>query len=182
MNIRQEYFNWLYNKVCNDLYGSESYQRLFRYLFNTNFAVKIFRDDNRVADGIGLRYLFGYEIGYSINEIDGEFYQEANTCNILELMISLANRIENQIMSDPDYGDRTGQWFWNMIVSLGLNNMDDDNYNELFVKNVVKKFVNREYEPNGKGGLFTLYETDKDLRKVEIWYQAMWYLDENFDL
>ena len=84
-------------------------------------------------------------------------------------------------MDDPDYGDRTGQWFWNMIVSLGLGSMDDRNFVKNYVDDVIFRFINRDYEPNGQGSLFTLEHPARDLRYVEIWSQAMWYLDENFD-
>ena len=41
------------------------------------------------------------------------------------MMIALAIRCEEHIMDDPDAGDRTGQWFWSMLVSLGLGSMDE---------------------------------------------------------
>ena len=37
--------------------------------------------------------------------------------------------------------------------------------------------MNREYEPNGKGGLFTIRGCEEDLTEVEIWYQLNWYLN-----
>ena len=39
-------------------------------------------------------------------------------------------------------------------------------------------FLNRQYEADGRGGLFIVRNSRFDLRTVEIWYQAMWYLDE----
>ena len=80
-------------------------------------------------------------------------------------------------MDDPLVGDRTGQWFWGMVTSLGLGSMMDDRFDKRYVEDVVVKFLNREYEPNGKGGLFTIKNCDQDLRDVEIWVQLLWYLD-----
>ena len=80
-------------------------------------------------------------------------------------------------MDDPDLGDRTSQWFWRMIVSLGLGSMVDERFDISMVHDVVERFLNREYEPNGKGGLFTIRHCEYDLRDVEIWYQLCWYLD-----
>lgn len=94
-------------------------------------------------------------------------------------MIALAVRCEEHIMDDPDIGDRTGQWFWNMIVSLGLGSMTDERFDGEYVDEVVDIFLNREYERNGEGGLFTVNDTDRDMRNVEIWYQMHWYLNEN---
>ena len=50
-----------------------------------------------------------------------------------------------------------------------------------YAKEVIFRFLHRQYKPNGEGGLFTLEHPKYDLRNEEIWYQAMWYLDENFD-
>ena len=80
-------------------------------------------------------------------------------------------------MDNPAYGDRTGQWFWNMMSSLGLSSMSDDIYDRDYVEYAISRFLNREYEPNGKGGLFTIRDCEVDLRNVEIWTQMCWYLD-----
>ena len=93
-------------------------------------------------------------------------------------MVALAFNGEEQIMNDSDYGDRTGQWFWNMIVSLGLGSMSDDNFDERYVYNTITRFLDRDYAPNGQGGLFTIENPAYDMRYVEIWSQFMWYLDE----
>ena len=93
------------------------------------------------------------------------------------MMVALAIRCEETIMDDTEYGDRTGQWFWKMISSLGLSSMSDDMFDKKYATYVINRFLNREYEPNGKGGLFTINNCDEDLRNVEIWYQLCWYLD-----
>ena len=56
--------------------------------------------------------------------------------------------------------------------------MTDDVFNRQYVEAAVTGLLNREYEPDGKGGLFTIKDCDRDLRTVEIWYQLCWYLDE----
>lgn len=80
-------------------------------------------------------------------------------------------------MDDPDVGDRTGQWFWGMIKNLGLGSMTDARFDEEYVESVIERFLNREYEPDGRGGLFRIRNCTEDLRNVEIWYQMCWYLD-----
>ena len=42
---------------------------------------------------------------------------------------------------------------------------------------VIRRFLNRDYERDGKGGLFTIEHCRYDMRDIEIWYQANWYLD-----
>jgi hypothetical protein len=133
-------------------------------------------DGNRAEDGIDLRYRFGYEQGYDSQTIST--FLDNRPCSVLEMLIALAIRCEEHIMDDPDIGNRTGQWFWNMIINLGLGFMDDTKFDENYVKDVISRFLYRKYKRNGEGGLFTVEHCKNDLRTVEIWYQMCWYLDE----
>lgn len=171
------YFNWVYQLVCDYSYHKKlSYRKLFTRLASIDFTYSIYRDGNRAKDGINLRYRFGYEQGYQDSEVAE--YLDGSPCSVLEMMVALAKRCEEQIMDDPDYGNRTGQWFWNMIISLGLGSMSDSKFDDDYVNDVIFRLLNREYQPNGEGGLFTLTRPRRDLRTVEIWYQMSWYLDE----
>lgn len=177
--ISKDYFDWMYKLVYGDKkYNSLSYYKLLYALHDTEFTFLISKDANRASDGIDLRYQFGYECGYSDDYIAKNL--DISPCSVLEMMIALSINGEQHIMDDPKYGDRTGQWFWNMIVSLGLSNMDDRNFDDLYFRKVMQRFLNREYERNGKGGLFTIHDNSLDMRSAEIWYQFMWYLDELF--
>ena len=97
-------------------------------------------------------------------------------CSVLEMMVALSIKCED-IMGDDRFGDRTGQWFWGMIVNLGLGSMTDDRFDELYAEDVINIFLDRRYDPDGKGGLFRIKHCRQDLRNVEIWYQMCWYLD-----
>ena len=79
-------------------------------------------------------------------------------------------------MDDPLLGDRTGQWFWNMIRSLGLGGMYGNRFDIQEADYIIERFLDREYEPDGRGGLFTITDCEDDLRDVEIWHQLWWYL------
>lgn len=178
--IEKHYFEWIRSLVINDkFYTSLSYTKLLNRLNEITFIPDNIYDNNRYNDGIEFRYIFGYANGYSNKEIKEKV--DIRSCSMLEMMIALAYRIENQIMSDDEFGDRTGQWFWNMIVSLGLGTMSDDKYDEIKVNYILDRFMRKQYSPNGAGGLFTLNNCESDVRNEEIWTQAMWYLDENFD-
>lgn len=50
-------------------------------------------------------------------------------------------------------------------------------FDKKIVNIVIEKFLDREYEPNGQGGLFVIRNCRKDLREVPIWQQLCWYLD-----
>lgn len=178
-DIDDGYFNWLYNIVCHDRFSNGiSYRKLLSYLYYTNFRYTIKRDENRACDGVDLRlryYDYVHNSGGDVFWI--ERYLDGRPCNVLETMVALAIRCEEDIMDDPRIGDRTSQWFWEMIVNLGVGSMTDDRFDERYVEEVIETFLNRKYEPDGRGGLFTVRNCDTDLRKVEIWYQLCWYLN-----
>lgn len=177
--LKSRYFEWLYGLVYGDNnYSRLSYRKLLLCLHDIEFMAILDFDKHRALDGIELRYRFGYENGYSKDTI--ETWLDNNSCSVLEMMVALAIRGEEQLMCDSHYGDRTGQWFWNMIVSLELGSMHDANYNDGYVWHVISKFLHREYAPNGQGGLFTIENCEYDLRTVDIWVQFMWYLDAVF--
>lgn len=176
-DIRNDYFNWMYEIIAKDRFAPEiSVRKLLMCLHDIEFTYKIVNDENRYYDGVDLRYRFAIENGYEskyediLGILDGP-------CSVLEMMIALALRMEETIMDNTEYGNRTGQWFWQMITNMGLGGQWNELFDKEYVEQTVQRFLDRKYEPNGKGGLFTVRHTRKDLRKVEIWYQMNWYLD-----
>lgn len=175
--LKHAYFRWMCQLVYDTRYSKRtSYEKLLRKLHEIDFEYSIPMDGNRAADGTDLRYRFAYE-----NDLEGPVvaaYLDDRPCSVLEMMIALAVRCEEHIMDDPDVGDRTGQWFWNMVVNLGLGGMTDERFDEGYVNMIVHRLLRRRYKRNGEGGLFTVDNPRQDLRSVEIWYQMCWYLDE----
>ena len=176
--IHDDYFDW----ICTLIFGPDwnercQYKKLLRYLHEKEFTYTIDMDGNRAADGIDLRYQFACIYDYDNRSLISD-YLEYERCSILEMMVALAIRCEEHIMFDLDKGDRTGKWFWEMIDSLGLSYMEDSEFDEVYVSKVTDIFLNRDYKPNGKGGLFTIRRCKQDLREVEIWYQMCWYLND----
>lgn len=173
--IINSYFEWLSDLVCSRRYSKKlSFRKLLMRLHDTEFRYSIPKDENRAEDGIDLRYRFANDCDISFEDV-----QDAidDPCSVLEMMVALSIRCEESIMDDPTIGDRTGQWFWGMIVNLGLGSMFDSRFDEQFVDDILERFLDREYAPDGRGGLFTIKDCDRDLRDVEIWYQICWYLD-----
>lgn len=172
--LKRKYFEWLCNfvktpEMCN-------YKNLLLRLFRIDFYAIIPTDENRASDGIELRYRFGREKKLHASDVSSVI--DVTDCSVLEMMIALCLRCEEQIIDSPDTEYRTKKMFWRMIRNLGLISMNDDKYDEFEVEERMDIFLNREYEPNGTGGLFHLKRPRNDLRDVEIWYQMMWYLNE----
>lgn len=173
-----EYFEWLYGLVCDNKYPkSISYRKLLSRLHSIEFRYSVPKDGNRADDGVRLRYRFANITQIHEDLIETIVDELEGPCSVLEMMVALAIRCETDIMDDPKFGDRTKQWFWGMIVNLGLGSMSDTKFDRTEVDMIINRFLDRRYEPDGRGGLFRVRDCDRDLRTVEIWYQLCWYLD-----
>lgn len=172
--IYDQYFDWLCSIVN---ISSISYEKLLRLLHRVKFRYVNSRDRNRAEDGVDLRFRFAKNRTDLTRNVVSDWHDE-EPCSVLEMMIALAIRAEEQIMDDPQVGNRTTQWFWGMVFSLGLNGMSDDMFDLIEARNIIERFLDREYSPDGRGGLFTINNCDYDLRDIEIWTQLCWYLDK----
>jgi len=171
--IREEYYKWL----CHFVFTSRrrNYKRLIKYLHSVEFTYFIPFDENRYEDGIELRRRFAIESGYMQDHLINIMGDDP--CSVLEMMIALAIRCEENIMEDIEIGDRTGQWFWAMIDNAGFGSLTDINFNSREADFITNRILNREYGPCGEGGLFYIkHNCHADLRTVELWYQLNWYL------
>lgn len=171
------YFQFLMRLINNERPQppARNYGVLLRFMYNMEFEYTIPLDENRAYDGLNLRYLFSTEAPYNYNDILNALDEP---CSILEMIIGLAHRIETDITCEPDGIDRTSEWFWQMISSLDLEDMTDSNFNSDRVIDILRRFLNRRYAKNGRGGLFTVNNYDGDMRDIEIWYQANIWLNE----
>lgn len=158
------YFRELYDRITDGRCVTISYYKLFRLLHDVEFSWSILMDKNRYSDGIQMRRELGFE-----DVKDG--------CSVLEMMIALCIRAETEIMDNPQIGDRTGNWFFRMLNNMGISTYDDNHFDEDECLEIINRFLDREYEPNGKGGLFYIRNTTADLRNMEIWIQMLWYMD-----
>lgn len=171
--VRMQYLRWLEHFVLDR--RQAHYALLFKHLHQREFTYPLPMDEARAKDGLELRDQFAREKGFSYEEIE-DILQ--GPCSVLEMMVGLALRMEISLMTNPDEGDRTGVWFWGMLVTMKLGPMTDENYSREYVDERIDIMLNREYRANGEGGLFALRHADRDMRDVEIWYQMNFYLIE----
>jgi hypothetical protein len=187
--MKESYFNWLLDKVCdNDKYSFDKfvshYKRLLKELYSVEFVSIISNDDNRIMDGIALRDKFVYDM--CIENYD--YFDEP--CSFLEMLVALAIRCEKDIMVQTTDYDRTATWFWLMLDNCGLSNYTDRNFNIDKVYNILDRVIYRTYFRDGTGGLFRISNfnvieeagNEPDLRKMELWYQLSFWLQENYYL
>lgn len=180
--IRYDYFDWLCDKV-RDRSCDKSYLMLLKDLHNIPFMAVLELDNNRAEDGKYLREEYAMYEAHSINALRAI---ESADCSVLEVLISIAERIRFELTStDAKEDDNISKYFWTMIHNLGLDIFDDENYTDnggsAAIFEIVASWLDRTYSYDGEGGLFPLRNPDYDQRDVEIWYQMQAYLEENYD-
>lgn len=175
--MEQDYYIWIKDLASGWCSAYGSFDHLLSYLYSRAFTFDIPTDANRAADGVEMRLRFAEDNNeYTYRDVHLYLTQP---CNMLEMMIALSRRCEDHIMSDPDVGDRSGVWFWEMITSMHLNKMTDDIFDGSRAEDAVDRVLEHTYRSNGDGGLFTIKDPDHDMRYAEIWYQMNWYLAEH---
>ena len=101
------------------------------------------------------------------------------------MLIALAMRIDDDIMWQPTES-RTIVWFWEMIGNLGIDEYDDEHWEEPTSRNMVDyildRWLDRRFRMDGIGGIFPMREADEDQRDVEIWYQMNLYFLEKYGI
>ena len=178
--MNDAYFCWLVGLIGNR-YICDNYQKLLHKLYVTEYIWELDYDRNRAEDGLCLRRMFIKNTGYMTPY--NEFINDNNRpCSVLEMMVALAKKAENDIMYDPDYGDRSGLWMWTMMQNLGLDIYDDRNWYEPEVDKILDIFMHHRYAMNGTGGAFPIHTKTRDLRKTDLWWQMNAYLEEHYPM
>jgi hypothetical protein len=137
------------------------YHDICELLFMVDYVWLIDLDKDRAEDGRALRYRYGDTHGYC-----SMFDIMESPCSCLEMIIALATR-QGVIMGNDD------AWVWikPMFDSLGLKPGMD--YEDAMSK--ISRWLNREFHHDGRGGLFTIPDCDRDLRRFPTWTQANWW-------
>lgn len=178
--VRDNYLNWLIRKVEDG--ASFGLEEFISDIHTIEFYCIIPNDDNRVMDGMALRNRYMDDI-----EVDSMDLEEnlSGPCSMLEMLIALADRMDF-ILYDDAKGSRSTAWFWLFINNLRLQKYVPTEYDaqrkQKLNKMILKKFVARDYQPDGRGSIFPLRNPSEDQRKVEIWYQMMNYISENYGI
>lgn len=166
------YFEWL----CKLVRANRTYSQLMKQLYDTEFYYIIDLDQNRIAHALELQDLYIEQ--NNLPDYISRYLHDADSISVLEVLIAMAYKIEDSIMCDEDYGDRTYVWFWMMIDNLGIK-LTNSEYNEDYISWVLHRFMNREFEPDGTGSIVKFEDKHKtDARDIEIWHLFCLYLSE----
>lgn len=169
--LDEAYLSWLYAQVgeIDSRSPSATYWNLIRRLYQTQFIWFVPNDDNRVEDGIELRYEFIEDM--ALEDVDPNWLHM--DCSFLELLIGLARRLAFEVEGESRW------WFWRLLTNIGLEGCSDDQpLNGRKVSAATDRVIWREYTRNGHGGLFPLRHAHEDQTEVEMWRQLGAYLLE----
>ena len=170
--LDEEYLTWLYSKVAStrERNPGKTYWTLLRQLYSKEFVWLIPNDDNRIMDGLDLRWEFFKDA--NLSESDNAEWMSLG-CSVFELLVALAGRMSFETEAPLDY------WFWEMMRNLELDQFSDAHPGSARrVDNILNNLIWRTYDYSGRGGLFPLDKPDGDQRQTEIWYQMSTYLLE----
>lgn len=176
MEIEDRYMDWLRQQAVGQ---DRSYDSLLDFLYSKPYRYTLRMDENRAEDGIELRYIFGSENDIEYEDILSGL-DSGRDCSMLEMMVALARRCENQIMVDMEEGAQPERWFRVMLTNLGLISQTNDNFDERKAAYITDRFLAHQYSYHGDGSLFSVCNPRHDMRVTDLWYQAMWYLTENY--
>lgn len=166
--------------LCDFVGGGKSYTLLLQRLFRMEFYSLVPNDDNRGVDGTKIRDLFCDEEGPQ-----GLSLCPDGPCSILEMLIGLSIRLEFET-AQSKYEKTPEEWFWILIDNLDLTLFENSTFfhGAEFddVSDIINRFLERQYNYAGEGGLFPLRRPKNDQRKIEIWYQMSAYMLENYPI
>lgn len=180
--MKEEYFHWLCEKIGVDGEEGTAYFKLCRTLHSVKFIPEIPHDENRAADGLALRKEFNCSANSSD---DNTHYKEkcsADYCTFLEMICALCYRMVFEI-SDYQFGLNPTYWFLEIMHNLGLEGCTDEYFDEgcyQVILETCERVNKRTYAPDGKGGLFPIFDPPEDVRNIEIYYQMTLYMYENY--
>lgn len=114
---------------------------------------------------------------YSEDEVVGP-------CTVLEVMIVVCQRFAEKIGTDT-FGITWTDIFWDALMNLGLYLFDDsicatDPKALDYVRDIIVRFVDRDYDYNGCGGAWPLLNPRDDARKNDLMRQLGLYFSEHF--
>lgn len=172
------YLEWLYKNFVGSVSNknpNSTYWELARQLYTMPFTWTIRDDKNRAEDGKNLQDQFFEACDIQDVEINWQW----RDASVLEVLIGLACRAAFETGEEP------GNWLWKFLRNLDLQSYNDRVYSQIVreeVDAVVRRWLDREYDKNGVGGLFPLRHARQDQTQVNLWYQLQAFLLESTNL
>lgn len=175
-----QYLQWVcLSKVKMEMTEFTRYNALINTLADIPFTYIHPMDENRYNDAISMRKEFEGVTESDLSTSPGYIDQPT----VFEVIAALANRCERQLMRNVQLGDRTKLWFYEMLTNLDVLKWDFEHLRYEYKDDVyqkVNRWMKREIEKDGTGGLFPLKHPRTNQKNEQLWNQMMAYLQENW--
>ncbi|MBP5728942.1 MAG: hypothetical protein J6Y48_17895 [Clostridia bacterium] len=189
------YFRWLFEQIepaKNDP-DSRRMEELCGFLFDRDYIFDIAEDGTRAMNATDIRMKYAEKIGAEMKKSERDIDRIRKSihgkCSALELIFSVCVSLD-EMVNEGEEGSMVPIFFRILIKNMGFFGVDcadcmSDRVLEHW-SNVLDRFMKREYDADGShGGMFPVKnwnkKSDKDQRKVPIWYQMNEWLDKNLD-
>ena len=152
-----------------------NYTQLIMLLNEIPFETKREMDENRVKDAEEYRERIGKKYFVRFNYF--------SPITVLELLISLADRFSSILYFPGDERfDGIAELIELFLENLGLNQFDDDGFDEKKVRKIVKTWMSLDYNRDGTSGNIVAKPGYNKLKSLDIWMQLNVVLCPNFDV
>ena len=167
--MNDRYFDWLV-----DLVNADDLLRLCEIMDGLDFTWTIPLDENRVEDAFDMRELYSDDTGCDSG-------RQPVSCSLFEIVVAMAYRCDRDVMYDAYIGHRYSVWFHYFIENLfdGKARNAEMYLDEDEIVDICVRFMNRDYERDGSGGMFPIKHDRRDQRRVQLWLQMNLWLVEN---
>ena len=177
-----EYLDWLLTLVNTGLryhklpLEYEKRSSMIKILFETRWSPLQSDDKLCYMDAIALREDF-----MERNDVLEDELHMVDKCTVLELLISLSVKLDEDPILSPQIGCRPGDWFVTMLKNIYLwpceDETMDEEWSDTSIKQTLDIFVNRKYRDDGRGGNIFITNEPKhqDYTLIGLWKQACMY-------
>lgn len=167
--VEEPYFLALFDMI--DIYRGEFFE-LCHVLYDTDFEWILELDRDRTLDGLKLRDELGAVL-------------PSKPCSVLEVLIGLAIRMAYLVepADDGSSDSIVADMFWVLVAKLGLTVYTNEvilrnNTSCLTIIDILNRWMQREFEPDGHGSPFPLETPVKDQRLCPMSYQMNAFVQE----
>ena len=161
----RKYFNFLVEAV--ELDGkTEQYSMLLEHLFSVPFELNehFELDEDRVRNGIDMRE------NWAERHVSRAFRDEfldgfGPGISALEFFVVMSKQISDTLYFD----EKLGEFFWQMMKNLGLDCMNDEEFDQEIVNKILINLWLRKFNRDGSGGgLFCVPNCKFDMKKLDF--------------
>lgn len=175
-----QYIEWVcVGQLKMDAKEFSKYNALIHTLVKIPFTYIHPMDENRLVDGLSLRKEYEHVTEADLS-LEPNYLEQVS---VFEVIAALAIRCENAIMRDVTIGDRTKVWFFEMLQNLDILKWDFEHLQYEYTDDIcqkVNRWMKREIEKDGTGGLFPLKHPHTNQKNEQLWNQMMAYCRENW--